>query len=243
MAQKEWRKTADLIKAALKILKEQEPMTIRQLFYQMIGVLGIENSQRSYRLIGRIMTIARRDKRCPYEWICDRTRPTYEPSVWDNPSQYAVTVKRGYRRDYWQDQRYHVEIWCEKDTVTGSIQDVTDELGITVRVGRGFTSETRAWEIAQILAQTGHANVVLFLGDHDPSGRDIERDWAARLRMHGSGPFEIRRLAINKADIKTYKLPPQRVKMSDTRSTRFIRAHGRECVTQISCSITWPKRS
>src|SRR2546428_1126981 len=116
----------------------------------MIGLEGVANDTNSYKLISRVMTKARRDQRCPRDWICDRTRPTYEPSVWTNPRQYAEAVKQGYRRDYWQSQPYHVEIWCEKDTVTGSIQDLTDELGITVRVGRGFNSETRVYEIAQM---------------------------------------------------------------------------------------------
>jgi len=230
MALNEWQKTTKLIEAGLKILSAELPVTIRQLFYQMIGIAGIVNDAKSYKLISRVMTKARRDGRCPREWICDRTRPTYEPSVWSNPREYAEAVKQGYRRDYWQSQTYHLEIWCEKDTVTGSIQDLTDELGLTVRVGRGFNSETRVYEIAQILAETGKPNVVLFLGDHDASGRDIERDWRKRLLDNGSGPFELRRVAIHAEDIVKFKLPPQRVKSSDSRATKFIQKYGQHCV-------------
>lgn len=230
MARNEWRKTTALITAALPILSIQWPVTIRQLFYRMIGVEGIVNDAASYKLISRIMTKARRDGRCPREWICDRTRPTYEPSVWSNPREYADAVKCGYRRDYWQGQTCHIEIWCEKDTVTGSIQPITDELGISVRVGRGFNSETRVYEIAQIFKNTGKRNIVLFLGDHDASGRDIERDWRKRLVENGSGPFELRRLAIHQEDIAKFNLPPQRVKFSDSRAHQFIKRYGNQCV-------------
>jgi hypothetical protein len=230
MALNEWQKTTNIIKASLRVLSAEWPVTIRQLFYRMIGVAGIVNDARSYKLLSRVMTKARRDGRCPREWICDRTRPTYEPSVWKNPREYAEAVKQGYRRDYWQSQPYHLEIWSEKDTVTGSIQDLTNELGITVRVGRGFNSETRVFEIAQILAQTGKPNVVLFLGDHDASGRDIERDWKKRLLDNGSRPFELRRVAIHAGDIKKFKLPPQRVKSNDSRASKFIQKYGEQCV-------------
>ena len=162
--------------------------------------------------------------------VCDRTRPTYEPNVWRDPQDYAEAIKCGYRRDYWQGQPYHVELWSEKDTVLGSIQELTDAFGITVRVGRGFTSETRVWEIANIISKTGKQNVVLFLGDHDPSGHDIERDWQSRLLRNGSGPFQLRRLAINQVDIQKFQLPPQRVKASDTRSRGFVKKFGSQCV-------------
>jgi hypothetical protein len=230
MARNEWAKTTALIEVALVILLKEWPVTVRQLFYRLIGVTGIVNNAKSYKHISRVMTKARRDGRCPREWICDRTRPTYEPSVWRSPRQYAEAIKVGYRRDYWQGQPYHVEIWCEKDTVTGSIHQLANELGVCIRVGRGFNSETRVYEIAQILADTGKPNIVFFLGDHDASGRDIERDWKKRLIDNGSGPFELRRLAIHQEDITNFNLPPQQVKTSDSRARKFIKKYGRQCV-------------
>jgi hypothetical protein len=230
MALNEWDKTTKLIEACQKVLSREWPVTIRQLFYRMIGMEGITNDSKSYKLISRVITKARRDQRCAREWICDRTRPTYEPNVWSNPRDYAEAVKRGYRRDYWQSQPYHLEIWSEKDTITGSIEDLANELGLTVRVARGFNSETRVYEIAKILADTGKRNVVLFLGDHDASGRDIERDWKKRLLQNGSGPFNLRRLAIHPEDIKKFDLPPQRVKFTDSRALKFIDKYGQQCV-------------
>ena len=230
MAKGEWKGITDLIDAAFAILSEQQPMTIRQLFYRLIGVGPLGNNQASYRKVSRMMTKARRDDRIPWEWIADRTRPIYRPNVWKNPQEYAEAVSRSYRRDYWESQPCYIEIWCEKDTVIGSIQDLADELGITVRVGRGFNSETRAHEIAQILGDSDKPNIVFFLGDHDASGVDIERDLKKRVLTHGSGDFVLRRLAIHKQDIAIFDLPPQRVKQSDPRAVAFLRKHGTECV-------------
>ena len=71
---------------------------------------------------------------------------------------------------------------------------------------------------------------MFFLGDHDASGRDIERDWKKRLLDNGSGPFELRRLAIHPEDIAKFNLPPQRVKSTDSRARKFIKKYGQQCV-------------
>jgi hypothetical protein len=110
MAQGEWQETTQLIRAALLILRQQQPMTVRQLFYQMVVRELIKNIAADYRRVSRMMTIARNDGRCPWEWIVDRSRQVYEPNVFDNPSEYAKVVKEGYRRNYWQDQPCYTEV-------------------------------------------------------------------------------------------------------------------------------------
>ena len=75
MAQGEWTTTTRLIDRALEILEEENPMTIRQLFYRLVSVEEIQNTQLDYQRVSRLMTKARRDDRCPYEYIVDRSRP------------------------------------------------------------------------------------------------------------------------------------------------------------------------
>jgi hypothetical protein len=258
LARAEWSETTKFITAAVEILEAENPMTVRQLFYRLVSAGIIENTKRDYQYTSRMMTKAREDDRCPFEWIVDRSRPTYTPNVFTDAAAYAETVKVSYRKDYWTGQPNHVELWCEKDSITGSIQDVTDELGITLRVGRGFQSTTRVNEIAQHFARITKPIKVFFLGDHDPSGVDIERDVAARvnrriprrvtpvtfLNHHHATMQDLlnatlrsladniipQRLAIFKEDIKLFNLPPLRIKASDTRSTRFAKTHGQDCV-------------
>ncbi len=57
----------------------------------------------------------------------------------------------------------------------------------------------------------------------------IEDDAASRVEAHGAY-FEIERLAIHRADISEFDLPPLRVKDSDTRSAKFTDKHGDEAV-------------
>ena len=144
MAKGLWGRNARLIDLAKGILKQESPMTIRQIFYRLISVGSIENTRSDYKRVIRLMTIARNEGRISFDWIVDRSRPRYAPSVFKDPREYAEVVKSSYRRDYWTMQPLHAEIWCEKDTISGSIAGVTDKLGLrsgsavdlTVRLGR-----------------------------------------------------------------------------------------------------------
>jgi hypothetical protein len=188
MARGEWRSTTDLVTAAIAILDAESPMTIRQLFYRLVSAGSIENDRSSYQRVSRMMTTARDDGRCDPTYIVDRSRPEYSPSVWEDSSAYAEVIKSSYRKDYWATQPNHVEIWVEKDAIIGSIEGVTNELGVTIHVWRGFASTTKTHEIAQRFAKIKKPIVVFYLGDHDPSGRVIESDVRSRVQRYRIPP-------------------------------------------------------
>ena len=144
MARGEWASTKRLIEQAAAILAEKSPMTIRQLFYRLVSVAAIENTRNDYQRVSTTMTKARNDGRIDFEAIVDRSRPEYMPNVFEDTADYAETVRRGYRKDYWQQQPERVEVWCEKDSIIGSIEDLTHELGVMVRVARGFLNHQSA---------------------------------------------------------------------------------------------------
>jgi hypothetical protein len=229
MAQGEWRSTTQLIEQAARILAGESPMTIRQLFYRLVSIAAIENTRNDYQRVSSTLTKARNDGRIDFDSIVDRSRPEYSPNVFEDAAQYARAVSKSYRKDYWQLQPQRVELWCEKDSVIGSIEDLTDKLGVTVRVARGFLSTTKAFDLARAIGGNEKPMTVLYLGDHDPSGRQIETDLSARIRGYGA-KFTIERLAIHSADITKFKLPPLRVKESDSRAAGFLRRYSNRCV-------------
>jgi hypothetical protein len=230
MAHGELKRTTDLISAAVAILREQQPMTIRQLFYAVVVRELILNLTKDYKRVSRIMTKARNDDRCPWEWIVDRSRPIYSPDVWKDPAGYAQAVKRGYRKDYWEMQPNYVEVWVEKDAVIGSISDLCDELGVTIRPFKGFNSTTKVHEAAEWLSGITKPITIFYCGDHDASGRCIDEEGAGRVMNYGSGRFTLKRLAIHKSDIRRFNLPPQRVKDTDSRAPAFRKKYGDQTV-------------
>ena len=124
MARGRWTATTELVERAEQILSAEQPMTIRQLFYRLVSVQALENSGPEYKKLSRVMTAARECGQVPFEWIVDRSRPTYTPNVFDNLKDGLMALRNCYRKDYWQDQPAHVEIWTEKDAIIGSIEPV-----------------------------------------------------------------------------------------------------------------------
>src|SRR5438874_12139381 len=92
MSQAEYRTTTRFIEVAHAILEEQQPATIRQLHYQLVGldektkreIGGFCNTQQDYRRVSRLVTKARQDGRIPWGLIVGRSLPSYEWRAWDN---------------------------------------------------------------------------------------------------------------------------------------------------------------
>lgn len=74
----------------------------------------------------------------------------------------------------------------------------------------------------------GQNVVLLHLGDHDPSGKDMSRDIVERLELFGVEDVIFRRLALNMDQIEEYGPPPNPAKLTDSRATGYIREFGRE---------------
>jgi hypothetical protein len=67
--------------------------------------------------------------------------------------------------------------------------------------------------------------VLLYLGDHDPSGEDMVRDIGARLAMFGID-VDVRKVALTKDQIEQYDPPPNPAKMTDPRAIEYVDKHG-----------------
>jgi len=230
------KQTKALINAARTILEAEHPMTVRQLFYRLVSARVIDNCRGDYQRVSKAMTLARTQGSVDYDMIVDRSRTSYRSTDWKNLGELTKAMERAlenFRRDRWQDQPHHVEIWCEKDAVTGSIEEIRREYGISIEAIRGFNSTSNIHEAGTRLCEYAYNRkkpVILYLGDHDPSGKDIERDLVSRLHADTGIEIEVQRIAIFQADIRQFNLPPLRVKESDSRAEGFKELYGNEAV-------------
>jgi hypothetical protein len=163
--------------------------------------------------------------------MIDETREPETVSVWTDAAAYIEAVKRSYRRDNWQDQENYCEVWSEKATILAAIRPVADKWGITLRVCHGFGSTGMEQQIGAAFAEIEKPITVYYLGDHDPSGRVIEQDIHDRVVTASGCEFTMERLAIHQADIAKFKLPPQRIKSSDSRAAGFRKRFGKNAPT------------
>jgi hypothetical protein len=97
MARGQWIATTGLVERAVRILSAEQPMTVRQLFYRLVSVRALENSVRDYKKLSRVMTDARESAQVPFEWIVDRSRPTYTPNVFDDLKDGLTALRNCYK--------------------------------------------------------------------------------------------------------------------------------------------------
>ena len=187
-------KTIELLLFARALLAEFNPMTLRQLHYAIFSAAKIayDNTQADYKRLSRATTTARRlyrwyelnrfsehlipDHAIPPGWIVDEVRESEIVSMWDDLAGYMDCVKTSYRRNNWADQPNHVEIFSEKATVLGSLRPITQKYGVMLRACRGFGSTGMETVIGDLFEGIKKPITVFYLGDHDPSGIDIQRD-------------------------------------------------------------------
>ena len=199
---------------------------MRQVYYQLVARHVCENTRSQYQAVSKVLVEARKDGTVGWEQIEDRLRRPREVSMWADPADFALTAIRAYRRDVWADQERLVEVWLEKDALSGIFEDVLRTYGVTLNVGRGYDGWDSIHNAALRYLAWGPAPVtILYFGDFDPSGEDMVRSLKERLGFFGTCP-EIVKSALTRGDIEQYDLPPDFTKASDTRRAAFVAKWG-----------------
>lgn len=215
-------KTLALLDEARQILAAHHPMTVRQVYYQLVSRQVIENSRTSYQAVSNALVGARKDGEIGWEWIEDRLRRPRTVPMWAGLTEFWSTVRESYRRDVWLDQPAYVEVWLEKDALSGIFEDLLGEYGVTLNVGRGYDG----WDsIKNAANRFWEGGVIIYFGDFDPSGEDMVRSLRDRLAFFGCFP-EIVKCALTHDDITAYDLPPDFTKATDSRRARFVAKYG-----------------
>lgn len=217
-------------------------LTLRQLYYQLVSRDYIPNNIREYKNLGNLVNDARLAGQIDWNRIVDRTRNLQRLPTWDSPADIIKSAAYSYRIDLWEGQEYQPEVWIEKNALIGVIGPVCERLRIPYFACVGYTSQSEMWSAAQRLRSyitvDNRIPVIFHLGDHDPSGIDMTRDIQERLdlfigtdmamrRSRFSG-VQIERLALNIDQINQYNPPPNPAKLTDSRSTVYIRDFGYE---------------
>lgn len=231
-----------LISKANEIIEEYTMqgfvLTLRQLYYQMVARDIIENKVQSYKRLGSILNDARYAGMVDWSALEDRTRNLTGSSYWESPEEIIRVVSRGYAIDKWKTQDYRPEIWVEKEALAGVVERAARGNSVSYLSCRGYISASEMYEAAQRIRRrrslsTPQETVVIYLGDHDPSGLDMsESDIPKRfeifLRKYGMEPVRVERIALNYDQIEQYQPPPNPAKETDSRFAQYQQTFGDE---------------
>lgn len=216
-------------------------LTLRQLYYQLVSKNVIANKNSEYKKLSRVLTEGRMAGLVDWDAIEDRLRKPQNVYTVENIPDALNDTYNQYRLDRRKGQRTLVEVWVEKDAISNVLKRVTQKYGVSILVNRGYGSVTAikdaydrySWRLGRTSDAGGIDKVViLYLGDHDPSGLDMIRDINVRvgqmLAQDGNDDlFEIKPIALTKQQIRKYNPPPNPAKLTDTRSPNYIAEHGK----------------
>ena len=215
---------------AAAILAEIQPASVRAVCYRLFAAGAIDSMAKNETAkVSRALVWAREHGRIPWPWIVDETRAVERTPAWDDPESLLHAAVSQYRKDYWQDQPLRIEVWSEKGTVRGTLKPVLDKYGVAFRVMHGFGSATALHDAAEATTYGDKATVVLYVGDHDPSGRYMaEVDILERLARY-DGRAEIVQVALLLPDCMDLPSFDVGTKHGDPRQRWYMRHHGTKC--------------
>lgn len=174
----------------VELAAEHGPCSVRHLFYRAVvdGIDGIDKTNNGYMKIQRAVLDLRRNGRIPYSQIVDNSRTVFTTDVWDGTDGFLQDVAGVYRRDLWSRSPFRVEVWCESDSIAGTLIEVARRWRVPLYPIRGQSSETFAYNATrEWLSTPDRQVVVLYIGDHDPAGLEIETALADKLVSFADG--------------------------------------------------------
>lgn len=216
-------------------------LTLRQLHYQLVTNNWIINHDTAYKKLGNILDDCRYAGIIDWNAIEDRGRVPYIPySVIDVEDALNDTVEQ-YRLNRQRGQKNAIELWTEKDALSGILRRTTQKYHIQLVVNKGYTSSSAIYNAYQRVVgniRNKQFTTILYFGDHDPSGLDMIRDIRERLTlMLSKGEYqidaesflEVLPIGLTMEQIRKYNLPPNPTKLTDSRSDKYIANFGKTC--------------
>jgi hypothetical protein len=193
------------------------PVTVRGLYYQaeVAGVPGIDKTDSGYAKVQRQVLKLRRAGLMSYHDIADATRWMRKPASYSSLEQMLRDNVRTYRKNLWRAASDYVEVWCEKDALSGVIYPVTEEYDVPLMVTRGFSSETFAFEAIEARGDDPRDFCVYYLGDFDRAGHDAAHALVEKLyRFSEDKPFMVwfEQIAVTAEQVRDWRLPTREPK-------------------------------
>jgi hypothetical protein len=204
-------------------------VTLRQLFYRLVADGSVPNLKRRYTYLSELTAEGRRQGTFPD--LIDRTSRIEAPETFDGPDDARGWLRDLYRRDRTEGQEWTIVLGVEKAGLSAQLNTwFTGPLGIPRVAFGGYASQTLCDQVARHLVRLDRPALLIYAGDFDPTGEDIDRDFEHRV-----GVFtKVIRVALNSEQIDQYQLPenvldPEAVQeklRKDPRAAAFEARHG-----------------
>lgn len=231
------KRSEELIFTANEVIREHQEdlgltVDLRQIHYRIVDLdPEYMNTQGQYKGLGKLLSKGREAGLVSWTAMEDRGRGLRGIGYQAHPHDVFKGLDSGYTRDKWADQDWRPEVWVEKRAQSGVVGQVCNELQVNYFASNGYNSATEMWKAGRRLARyyaKGQTPIVFYTGDYDPSGLDMIRHNQEKLSLYAGVQIIVQPLALNRAQVDEYQLPPNPLKMGESRNARYRDLHGDE---------------
>lgn len=212
---------AILAQASVIVQSYDTGVTLRQLFYRLVAAELLPNSQGAYKTLSARTAEARRQGEFPE--LIDRTRDIHRYQSFVGVEQAKEWLSAIYRRDRTEGQSVSLYLGVEKNGIVEQLRSWFGAYGFPILALGGYSSQSYVADVIADVFNQDRPAVLIYAGDFDPSGEDIDRDFLARTQCFD----RVVRVALTDEQVDDYRLPPQPGKETDTRAASFVARHGR----------------
>ena len=115
-------------------------MTVRQVFYQATVRGIIEKTENGYAKVRPTSAEMRATARCRMAGSPTTPAGSASRRTFNGVAEALKDTAQLYRKALWDDADSYVEIWLEKDALSGVVYPVTDVYDVPLMVARGYAS-------------------------------------------------------------------------------------------------------
>lgn len=208
--------------------KQGYKLTLRQLYYQLVSKDIIPNNVKEYAKLSGLLVQGRMNGVVDWNAIEDRGRVAYLQYAVDDVAGAIEDSINQFKLNRMRDQDVYIEIWVEKDALSGILKRITNKYHVRFVANKGYSSATAMYKASKrFLYEESHGKEchVLYFGDHDPSGLDMVRDIRERLSQFGATVY-VKQLGLTQEQINKYNPPPNPAKVTDPRAKSYIAEFG-----------------
>jgi hypothetical protein len=223
-------RTLPLLNNVSEILEqytEQLPLTLRQVFYRLVGAYSYDKTENAYERLGETLNRARRAGAVPFNAIRDDGATAFWPREFVSPEDFWDWLSKqvgDFTLSAQYGQAQYLELWVEAAGMAPmAFNAANPNYGVPVFSSGGFDSTTIKYEAACRFLDRDRPTVVIHVGDYDPSGVTVFQAIREDVRafyddLGGDQPPTFARAAVTREQIDRFDLPTSPPKEKDKRS-------------------------
>jgi hypothetical protein len=253
----DWKRVIHRIKEELPWFQERRiTPTLRSLFYRLVSLEVIPNTNQAYKQLSNATVKARKKWELPWNAFSDEGRLVLSDFVeeYQTSEQYVQSyinllknASQNYTVPRWYKQQHYVEVWIEKQALAGTFSSFSTGRDVKIVVNRGYSGWSFLYENCMRLLkveESGKEIHILYFGDLDPSGDNMEDHLDEAFGYFGLGEIDFQRVAVTEEQVEEFNLPTEPESKetiekvnNDTRKNGFIRKYGKLYVVELDALL------